>query len=280
MPVLGSTATKSSPDVLSYSRWPEIMRSWFWRFYDHLFHLILYNFGWAFCCFGSGWLLVHFGLVEISQQLDIGRFIRLYSLYLVESAISVGWAFWVFKVFIEGAGTVLDIWIGIRNYFWKAIGVSAISGALIFLTAYNLYFYFSLTHLNRFLTLILMAFTVWILFFLLAVYMYQWPVLFFQNPPFLKIFYKSFLLAAGNGLLSMGVLFFFAVCLTFFIIVPFLLFFISLVFIFSFQCVMLEKSLLRYKITYGDKPLTPFLEYLDTERQRGWRDIFRPWGTR
>lgn len=277
---MDSPTTKPSADVLSYSRWQEILRSWFWRFYDHLLRLILFNFGWAICCFGAGWLLVHFDLVEISKQLDLNRFIRLYLLYLAESIVSVGWAFCVFKIFVESDGRFSDIWIGIRKYFWKAIGVSAISGFFIFLTVYNLYFYFSLAHISRFLILLLTAFTIWILFILLASCLYQWPVLFFQNPPFFKIFYKSFLLAAGNGLLSIGVLFFFAVCLVFFLFVPFLLFFISLVFFFSFQCVVLEKSLLKYKITYGNKSLAVFLEYLETERRRGWRDIFRPWGTR
>lgn len=274
----------SSPDPLPivplYTRWPEIFRSWFWRFYDHLFFLLIYNFAWVLSCYGIGWILVHFGLVEVSKGINLIRFFQFYFLFLIESAVSIGWAFLVFKIFIEGQGGIADIWIGIRKYFWRGIGVSAVSGVLVCLVVYNLCFYFALASPNRFLTLLLSAFSFWVLLFWLSASLYQWPILFFQNPPFFKIFYRSFLVALSNALISLGLVFFFVTCLGFFLFVPFLLFFVGAVFFFSLQCVALEKNYLKYKITYDNKPLGPFLEHLESERQRGWREILKPWENR
>jgi len=205
---------------------------------------------------------------------------QLYFLYLIENAFSIGWAYSVFKIFIGGHSKLSDIWTGTRRYFWKAMGLSALSGLILFFVIFNIHFYFSSEIMSRFLTLLLGSFAAWILLFWQAASLYQWPVLFFQNPPFFKILYKSTLLTLGNGLVSLGILFFFIVCFAFFLFVPFLLFFIGAVFFFSFQCVALEKSLLKYKITYGDKPLVPFLEYLEIERKRSWREILKPWENR
>lgn len=268
------------PEISLYSRWPEIFRSWFWRFYDHLFSLIFYNFVWVLSCFFIGWVWVHFRWVEISKELNLIWLFKIYFLYLVESGFSVGWAYLVFKMFIEGQGGLKDIWIGTQKYLVKATGISAVSGFLGCLGLYNLHFYFSFFNTNRYLVILLAAFTMWVLLSWLSTCLYQWPILFFQNPPFFKIFYKATLLALGNGLVSLGILFFFVICFGFFFIVPFSLFFIGLVFFFSFQCVALEKNFLKYRITYGDKALGPFLEYLEVERQRGWRELLKPWGNR
>ncbi|GEM_PF-1979169 len=280
-----TAAPNSSPDELSLrvfhcSQWPEIFRSWFWRFYDHLFKLLLYNLAWSLSCCGIAWIAIHFGWVEIPKDISLTGPLQLYVLFLVENGVSVGWAYLIFKIFIEGHGSLREVWVGTRKYFWKATGLSAVSGLLFFLVLYNIHFYFSLVTTNRFLTLLVAAFAIWILVFCLAAFLHQWPILFFQNPPFLKVLKKSLLLTLGNGLVSLGIVLFFAACFVFFLFVPFLMFFIGAVFFFSFQCVALEKSFLKYKITYGDEPLQSVLEHLEVEQQRGWRELLKPWENR
>lgn len=271
----------ASHDVSNYSRWTEILRSWFWRFYDHLLLLILCNFSWALTCFGLAWLVHHLGWIDLSKQINIDVFSRIYGLYSIESAISVGWAYWVFKIIIEGDGNLKDIWAGIRFYFLKAVGLAIVSGLVTSLIFYNTFYYFSTYHQSHhFFSLLLTAFCIWILVIWMSSCLYQWPILFFQNPPFFRIYYKSCILALANGLVSFGILVIFTLCFGFFSLVQFLWFFIGPVFFFSFQCVALEKHLLRYKIIYKDKPLDLCLELLDRERQRGWRDFFKPWETR
>ena len=260
-----------------YSRLADIFTSWFWRYYDNLFRLLLFNLGWFLTCFGIGWLGWRFGFAGSPERLNL---FGIYSLFLVELIGSICWAFLVFKIFNEGHAPWGDLWPGLRKYFWKAFGVSALSGLLMGLALYNIYFYFHLQSEHRFLDLLLAGFIFWILLFWISATLFQWPILFFQDPPFWRIFYRSCLLVLGNGLVSLGILAFFAACFFFFTLVPFLWFFIGPVFFFSFQCVVLEKHYLRYKITYGDKPLEPFIEYLDRERQRGWRDILKPWENR
>ncbi len=279
-PVPDSRPPDSPRDVADYARFSEIFLSWFWRSYDHLLRLLFYNFGWALTCLCVGWLAIHAGIVDLSKPMDLARFFQFYGLYLAESASSIGWAYGVFRIFIEGRAEWTDLWAGFRKYFLKAVGVSAVSGFLTGLGFYNLYFYFSLAQENRLLAVCLAALTLWMLLFWQAASLYQWPVLFFQNPPFYKIFYKSFLLVIGNGWVSMRILLFFTLCLGILFAAPFLAFFAGLTLFFAFQCVTLEKNFLKYKITYGDKPLRPFLDQLEAERQRSWRELLKPWGSR
>lgn len=271
------SSTSPPTDLTPYSKWPEVFRSWFWRFYDHLFQLIFYNFGWALTCLSVSWLFFHFGWIDVTSRI---QFIHVYLLYLVENALSIGWAYVVFQIFFEGHAKPSDIWVGFRKYFLKATVVSGASGLVIGLATYNIYFYFFLENAHRFLSFSSMVFTCWALLFWLISCLYQWPILFFQNPPIHKIFYKSFLLVLGNGLTSLLTLAFFIVCFGLFSAVLFPWFFIGAVFFFSFQCVTLEKNLLKYKIIYKDAPLEPFLHFLDNERQRSWRHFFKPWENR
>jgi hypothetical protein len=266
---------EKSPDVSAYLGWPEIFRSWFWRFYDHLFKVLLFNLCWACILAAVAWAFFHFNLIGTPDRYDF--YARVYILFLIECVLSVGWAHLIFKIFNEGDAAFRDFWAGFRKYLPKALGVSAISGLVIGLGAINILFYFRLHSSNRLLDFIPAAFVAWILLAWLSSCLYQWPLLFFQNPPFWRMIYRSFLLALGNSLVSMGVLVFFGTCFIFFSAVLFLWFFVGLAFFFSFQCVVLEKLFLRYKIIYEDKPLEPFLEILEREKQRGWKDFLRPW---
>ena len=273
-PSLNPSTEKSTAEYVGL--W-DIFHSWFWRFYDHLAFLLLINLAWFLTCFGVGWAALHFDMLGSDGKINFGG---IYAVYLLECAVSLGWAFLVFKLFNEGRSSLKELWGGIRKYFWKAMGVSALSGSSIGLALINIRFYFHLQSAHRFLDLLMAGFILWILAFLVSASLLQWPILFFQNPPFSRIIYRSCLLVLGNGLISLAGLIFLSACFLLFNIAPFFWYFIGLVFFFSFQCVVLEKHYLRYKITYGDQPLEPFLEVLEGERRRGWREFLRPWENR
>ncbi len=269
-----------SPDdylLKIHTSFSNIFRSWFWRFYDHLFFLILFNLAWFLTCFLIAWVAWQTGMIGVLSRLNP---LGLYGLYFLECMVSIGWAFVVFRIFLDEGGSYKDYWVGVKNYFWKATGVSAVFGFVTAASFFSIRFYYFLNSNHRFIDLLLMSFLFWVILFWFSCSLYQWPILFFQNPPFLKIFYKSFLLVLGNGLLSLGIMAFFSLACILFFAAPFLCFFIGMVFFFSFQCVALEKQFLMYKITYGGKPLEPFLEQLQRERQRGWREFLRPWENR
>ncbi len=262
-------------DIHDYSNLSDIFRSWFWRYYDHLFHLLVLNFGWFSSCAGIGWLFWRLDLIGNYHSV---HFLAVCFFYLLENIVSVGWAIIIFKIFNESFFSISEIWSEFKLYIFKAIGISAVSGAVLGLAFYNLCFY--INHSGRFFGYFMMGLMFWIVIAWLSAAFYQWPILFFQNPSFFKIFYRSFLLVMANGPISLGIFVFYVLSFLFFIVVPFLWLFFGMVFFFSFQCVALEKGYLKYKITYGDKELDPFLESLERERQRGWRDILRPWENR
>lgn len=270
---------KTAPviETASYSGFSNLIRSWFWRFYDHLLSNLLINLGWFLTCFGVGWTVIYFGWLGSWDKINL---LGVYGLYLLEAMFSIGWAFLVFKLFNEGKGSLKDYWLGVKKYFWKAMGTAALSGFVAGLGLYNLRFYFHLQSPHRFIDLLLAGFIFWILLFWTSAALLQWPILFFQNPPFSRIYYRSCLLVLGHGLISLGILLLFSACFLFFNLAPFLWYFIGPVFFFSFQCVALEKHFLKYRITYEDKPLEELVDILDRERQRGWRDFLRPWENR
>ncbi len=221
-----------------------------------------------------GWFFVQFNFIPISRKIYPFNY---FLIFIAETIVSLGWAHLIFKVFIEGQGSLKDVLFGIKKYVLKATGVAIVSGFVIALAVFNIRvcFYFNSSH--RFIDYLLAGAIFWILIFWLLASMYQWPILFFQNPPFLKIFYKSFLLVFGNWVTSILILFIcFSFILLFCIIWPFWFFF-GAVFLFSIQCVVLEKYLLRYKITYENKPLELLLDILKCEQQRGWHELFKPW---
>ena len=175
----------SDLSTLEYSGWIDILRSWFWRLYDHLFHLVMYNLGWFLVCFSIGWLGWHSGLSGDDKRIYLPG---LFAIYLFECVASVGWAYLVFKIFIEGEGTFLDVWEGFKKFTLKAVGLSSLSGLVLGVALYNIRFYLLLQSSHRFLDLVLVGLIFWFSLFWLASMMYQWPILFFQNPPLFKIF--------------------------------------------------------------------------------------------
>ena len=266
------------PKVFSFFfRLVGIFRSWFWRFYDHFFQLILYNFFWIFSCFGVGLFFVRLNFFKITKKTD---FFWIFLIFILETIISLGWSHLIFRVFIYGEGNLKDVWIGIQKYMFKALGVSIISFFFIALALFNIRFYFFLNNPHRLIDFVLIGCIFWVLVFWLLGSIYYWPILFFQDPPFLKIFHKAFLLALGNFFVSFEILSILFVFVMLFSIVWPLWFFLGGAFLFSLQCVALEKQLLMYKITYENKSLEALLEFLDREQRRGLPEFFKPWENR
>jgi hypothetical protein len=201
-------------------------------------------------------------------------------LYFLECLISVPFAFAVFKIFIAGGVTLRELWPGSRKYGWKAMGLSILSGSVMALGTFNIRFYLSVQGTDRFPYLLLASFVFSILVLWVSMAVYQWPLLFFQDPPFRKIVQRSFFLVMGGGFFSLGVLVFLGIVIAIFFFLPFLWFFAGPVLLFSFQSVALEKKFLRYRITFQDKPLGELMAALERERQRGWRDLLKPWESR
>ena len=263
--------------MASYCGWTALVRSWFWRYYDNLFVLIFLNLGW----FVSGLAVFRIFLwAGRTPDLRQPHFLEIYLLYLAECAVALPWAYPVFRIFNEGMPGFRDLWKGLLAQVPKALGAAALWGAGVGAAVYNIFFYFFLHSAHRFLDFFLMGLVFWVLLFLLTMGFYLWPLVFFQNPPFPRIFYRSFLLALANGGANLASLLFLGFCAAFFSFFLFLWFFMGPVFFFAFQCVALEKHLLRYKIIYRDEPLEPFLERLEHEKDRGWRDFFKPWENR
>ena len=230
-----------------------------------------------------GWFL--FGLIPgwigWKTGLFVGeggiKYFGIYFLFLIESVVSVGWANLTFKIFNSESVSFKDLWAGYRKYILKAICISAVSGAVILLALFNIHFYLFMNHQHTFMGILLAGSIFWISLFWVSAAIYQWPILFFQDPPLSKIFYKSFLIAFANGLVTFGLLVLFAFFLIFFTVLPFLWLVVGLVFFFSISCVALEKHLLKYKIIYGQQSIESFVERLHFEQKRGWRDFIRPW---
>lgn len=220
------------------------------------------------------------GLSGVLNRNQHWIWLEIYLVYILECAVSVPWALVVFKIFIEDTVSLPELWADLRLYFWKAMVSTALSGLVLGLALYNLWFYSTIQVSSRFWVFVLMGFVVTVFLYGLLMTLYQLPILFFQNPSLGKLFYRSFFITLGTGPDSIFILFFSASAVFLFFLGPFLWFFTGFVFLFSLYVVSLEKHLLKYKITYQDKPIADFLKSIDIERQRGWRDIFKPWEIR
>lgn len=267
-PSRASGPPSGEPDPASYTNLPDLFRSWFWRYYDQLWRLILVNVFWFFAI----WVLI--GLVKDQP-------VRLWPLllYLPACVVSFPCAFLVFRYFTAGSAALKELPGAFRRYFLKAMGLSVLSGLVLGAGVWNILFYLNWQEGMRPLGWGLTGLMTWLLLFWVGASLYQWPLLFFQNPPFLKILYRSFLLFMGNSWTALFLLaaggvaaFLFTFVLK---LIPWV--FLGPVFFFSLQCMALEKHLLRYRITFEDAPLTDVLERLDKERNRSWREFFKPW---
>ncbi len=262
------------PELLKYTGIKNVFKSWFWRSYDHLGHIILYNFIWAGCLTCLDYFVWNRGWCGSWQKLNTPV---IFVLFLFNSGISVGWAYIIFKIINERTANIKDYFIGVKSYLIKALGITGITFLLFLIAYYDFLFYITLLNRQNILVYLTFGLTTWILLFLACCTLYQFPLLFFQDPPFWKIYYRSGILVIGNIWLALFMVIFFLISFSLFMAVPVAWFFGGLAYFFSFQCVVLEKSLIKYKITFRDRPLREFLQFLETENNRGWRQFFRPW---
>lgn len=201
---------------------------------------------------------------------------------LAASLYSLLWAPLVARTMFDGSGSWKEWGRGWGRTAVRALLLVAISLGVYLLGVLNLRWYLGWEGGMRTLGWVLTGVTVWFLLFWTGAAFYQWPLLFFQDAPLSKILYRSILLFLSN---SWATLFFLLWCglwafaFTFWLkLIPWAL--MGPVFFFSFQCVALEKHLLRYRITYRDEPIPDVLERLRKERNRTWREFFKPWETR
>lgn len=276
------TPEPEGDDPAPFTRLPDILRSWFWRYYDHLGRLLLYNIVWSVV-----WLPIvlfpilgaWFGSPEVPLA---ARWAVVGVSYLAAGAVSFPWAYLVFRLFVAGSASLREVPHAFRRYFLKAMGLVLLSAAVWGAGLLSVGFYLGWRGGMDPLAMGLTGIVVWVLLFWTGACLYQWPILFFQDPPFWRIVYRSLLLFMANSwtvlfLLAAGVgtAFMFTFVLKMF---PWLL--LGPVFFFSLQCMALEKHLLRYRITFGDAPLGEVLTRLHKERDRSWREFFKPWEAR
>jgi len=265
------------PDLSAYSRLPDILRSWFWRYYDHLFQMIFLNLGWFLCSFGSSWILGRLGLWNEPAP---WYWLGLFAIFLVESWLTYLWAIPVFAVIMGGPIS----WQSYReklNCSWgRGFLSSTLVGLFLGFGFLSLRFYFSIQGSSPIWVFVLIGFVVTILVYGVMMVLYLWPLLLFQNPSLGKLFYRSFMVTLGSGPISLFMLLFSLLWLLVFTAVPFFWFILGFTLLFSLYCAALEKHLLRYKITFQDRPWPEVIADIDSERKRGWRDILKPWENR
>ena len=256
---------------------PEVFRSWFWVFYDHFGFLLLFNLSWSLCVFGMAWGWSHFWKFP---PVGILGPVLIFLFLLSESLVSIGWAFGVFKIFMDRRASWSDIREGFSRFWWKGSLVAGVFWFVLILGALDLNYLWAHPILDRAVTYTLLIFTFWILFFWILIGFYLWPVLFFQEPSLPRIFYRASLLAWESGGRNILYLVVVGVNSAVFTLLWPLWFFVGPASIFSLQSVALEKALLKYRITFKDKELSEFLGTLERERERTWREFLRPWENR
>ncbi len=264
----------SSEEIQRISAFPAVVKSWFCRYYDHLLLLVFLNVLWAFACLGPTFVLFHFGFLFKAGQWNAGG---LAGIGFWDANVSILTARVVFLVLNEGDFSWGVFREGLGAAWLKALGLFLIWAGVIGWLGYNFYFYTHWSPLGEPWKWLLSGLILWLCVFWLSCFFYLWPILFFQNPPFFRIFYKSALLVFENQ-------FFLLFCLTLFLALFFLFSLIPVgwlilgfTFFFSIQCMVLEKHFLRYKIIYKNKDYSSFLTFLMVENKRDWKYFLRPW---
>jgi hypothetical protein len=251
-----------------------IFQSWFWRYYDFLWTIMFINLVWIASIVGLGfwgWKVMERFSLEYQKFIIVGIDLT------VMGWLSLICAYSVFKIVIERTFDIQDIWRNMRKFWMKGLILFFLWIGMIGLTIFNIYFYFHWAHVSKFVGDALAVLVGWIFLVGLGTITYQWPLLFFQNLSIGKIWYRSFLLFLENNILIMVVLISEVVLsLIFSIALPIWLI-AGLAFFFSFHCVLLEKHLLKHKITYNDQELAEVLQILEIEKKRTFRDILKPW---
>lgn len=276
-PDLQPSSDPSPEEISDHIHWTEVFRSGFWRFYDHPLRCSLINFSWALTCFAIGkayfWMGGSWHSEKFNPILALGFF-------LVETMASMGWAYSIFRLFVERTVKLSDVWRAYPKFGLRAFGISVVFWTGSIWTSFNGLYLWTHPMPSPFFNYILIGANLWMLFFFMSVGFFLWPVLFHQDLPIFKVFKKSILLVWDMGWLNFLFFFFFAVFALFFTVIWPLWFFVGLAFLFSIQCITLEKRLLKYRITFEGQDITELVKYLEFERNRNWREFLRPWENR
>lgn len=256
---------------------PEVIRSLFWRFYDHLSFLLPLNFLWI----GSLWLLSL--LVEkVIRPLPTGRpwLWEGCAVLVIGSLLSVGWSFMVFQAMNHGGVQWRWFWDGTRKFMPKGLVTACLFWAGMGWGVYDLFFLWQKAPTHPWIGFGLMSLVAWVMLCWVAIGLFLWPLLFFQDPPIPRLFYKAFLLAWDLGpQVPLYLAFVLSLAALFTVFWP-LWFLGGAAFLFAFQCIALEKRLSKYRIFFEGIPPEDFLRRSQRERERNWRDLLRPWETK
>ncbi len=255
--------------------WTEIIHSWFWRLYDHLGVLILFNGLWFSGLMSLGWFFNH---MEYLGSFQSPKTLGILSLYCLESLFSVGWAYGVFRVFTGQEFRLKHYWEGLKRFSLRALFLSILWAGVFLLSYWNFRIFPSFIKEWGLPGYLVEGLCFWILLFWFSMSLFQWPLLFAQDISPFKVITRSFLLVLGNSILSLGLLIFltgaFLLMSVFF---PIGCVFLGLIIVCSMPTLALERMLLKYKITLFNQPLKSTLEVLELESKRGWREFFKPW---
>ena len=270
-PVFDSESTSLNPKFFDIS---SVFRSWFWRYYDHLGRLILINIVWFFLVLVPTWICCHWSGVVSREKTQL---VLLLIVFLFDISFTILCAYLVFSIFYVESNYFDNIWPGILKFWTKAVFLFFLWVVFAVLALYNVRYYLETQRVLGIAGWVLGVLFLWVLFFCLSSVLYQWPLLFFQNPPFIKILYKSFLLVFDNYLVLLLVWIYGVGFVFLFTILPVLWIFFGFVFFFSFQCMLLEKHMLKYGVVYQKKDRSLVLAIWEKEKKRSWRELLKPW---
>jgi len=192
-------------DLSPYTRWQDIFRSWFWRYYDHLFTFIILNFGWFITCFGTAWIAGRSGFWNSpATSYWLGGLLVL----VVEIALTLLWALPVHLLAVQGSISWGEYKTKLPKYFSKGLFSLVLAGLFLGLAFFNIRFYLAIQSTFSVWVFVLMGFVVTVLVYVLMITFYLWPILFFQDPPLGKLFYRSFMVTLSSGPSSLFLLLF------------------------------------------------------------------------
>ena len=248
------------------SSFSALVKSWFVRYYDHLISLVGINVVWFLACGALPYWLLHDKIISADGQGNLwGAAVLLFWALSATAAAARG----VFLLLNEGGLSWDSFRAGWFESWWKASLLFLIWGGMLFLGVYNLYFYIHWNPWGKFVEWIFCGMIVWFLAFWASCFFFLWPVLFFQKPLFSRFSIRHPYWCWKASFESLAFLLLYLALFFLFCLVPVTWILLGFVFFFSFQCMLLEKRLLRYKITYEDKDYDDFLAFLGRENQRG-----------
>ena len=242
-----------------------IAKKFFWTTYDHLGGLIVLNLVWS--ALSLPWILVGYGLVGLGANTsDWGVFVTTF--LAVEIVV---FAPPTMLLFAAGARWARGEDIRFETLFKEmrlfAARVQLLGLTLVFSTlllSLNIGFYL---HLRGWPGLILGSLAIGLLFAVLLMSTYLFPLLLLQNGRMWYTLRQSFLVALDNIKLSLVLLLV--------VLLVFVLGFFSVVGLFSG---LLAAVALLLCICFGQLQSKYTGESLPEEGPRTWRELIRPWG--